>query len=183
MAPPDICEWAELNVRLPRDLTSRPGRLRLDSYQRSVLRAMADPELHGVTLMGPSQSFGKTLMFSILMGWIISESPRPVFFMHATEGGLKKFVREKIDPMLLANKRMNDKVGRGLRGVISLDGFSYPGGYCTMTTARSVSGRHGTTAETVIADEIDDYGLNEDVTTLRQRMASATNPKIGRAHV
>ena len=173
MPPPDICDWAEDNIHLPPDISARPGLVVLDAYQKDMLRAMVDADLRNVAVMAPSQTTGKTLMFAIAMLYRMAHRPGPMFFMHATQDGIRKFVREKMDPMLKRNADLNRLITtRNNRGDLGLEGFGFTGGYVTMTTARSISGRHGTTAAMVIADEVDDYGLDLDISDLAQRMAS-----------
>ena len=164
----DILEWAEDSITVT--VTNRPGRLRLDPYQRAPLADFADPSIRRVTLMWCSQ-VGKTLVEALATVWVVDEDPSSMMFMHASEKGLKKFIREKLDPVLLTNADINAKIDKNNRGAIPIDGFSFGlGGYCTMTTAGATSGRHGTTARRVIGDETDDWETAGVVSGLVQRM-------------
>ena len=164
--PKLIVPWAEENVRVT--ASERAGQLRLFPYQAEILAAMADPAITEVDLMISSQS-GKTLLLAILLGWLIDQYPCQVIFMHATQKGLKKFNREKLNPLLKANPDINAKVHRNQQANIPVDGFTYDGGFVTLASERAVSDEHGTTAEFVIADEIDDYQDGEAAQNLSQR--------------
>ena len=163
---PDICDWAEENVVVT--VSDRPGQLHLDPYQKKPLRAITDPEVHQVAFMWSSQ-LGKTLLDAIVLTYTIDVAPQPTMMVHASLPGLDKFLREKLEPILWANDRINAKVGRGGRHTLPLSGFSFDGGYVTMATPRSVSGKHGTSASLVIADETDDYGNKFQLSSLKQR--------------
>ena len=167
---PNILDWAEQNIVV--HASDRAGRLHLDPYQRQPLEAFADPDVDSVVFMWSSQ-LGKTLMEAIMLGWVVDEDPQGMLFVHASGKGLNKFVREKLDPMLLANPDINAKVRRNNRASIPIEGFSFAeGGYCTMVTAGSRSSKHGTSASVVIADEIDDYEDHDIVSALIQRMTT-----------
>ena len=168
-SPAPICDWAERSVTV--GVGSRRGNLRLDPYQRGILDACTDPGIEAVGLMMSSQ-VGKSLMASVLLGWAIAEAPQPILIMHATQAGLNKFTREKLEPMFAGAPSVNRRVKRNNRGALPPDGFAFDGGYCTMTTARSIGGKHGTTASLVIADEVDDYEGETAMSSLVQRMAS-----------
>lgn len=162
----DICEWAESAVTVT--MSERPGRLRLDPYQRAPLRAMVDRDVPEVALMWSSQ-LGKTLIDTVLVGYTIAQRPQPMLVMFPSRPDLGKFVREKLNPLLVGVRDVNARVERNNRGSIRAEGFAFDGGYCTMTTPRAVSGKHGTSASLVLADEIDDYGPRFDLDPLRQR--------------
>ena len=130
--PLPICEWAEENLIVR--VSDRAGRLRLDPYQRGILEAFTNPDVRQVTMMCSSQ-LGKTLLEAVYLGWIIDQNPQPCLFMHASQVGLNKFIREKLEPILMGCESINQKVFRNNRGKIPLDGFSFEGnGYFTMTT-------------------------------------------------
>ena len=175
-----ICEWAEKNIVV--SVSDRPGRLRLDPYQRGILEACAQQmeytSVEQVSLMMSSQ-LGKTLLDAILLAWVIDQKPQATLIMHASHAGLDKFIREKLDPILLGTPSLNQKIGRNNRNAIPATGFSFGlGGFCTMTTARSKSSGHGTSASLVIADEIDDYDGATLVSSLSQRMITFTHPLL-----
>lgn len=163
---PPIREWAENNIVVA--ISDRPGKILLDPYQIKPLEAMVNPQVEQVTTMWSSQ-LGKTLMDAVLLGYVIDVAPQPTMMVHASLQGLGKFIREKLNPLLRANPRINSKVERNNRDGVPNTGFSFEGGYVTMATPRSVSGKHGTSATLVIADEIDDYGSSFQTSSLKQR--------------
>ena len=174
--PQDIVEWAEENIIVR--VSDRAGNLILDPYQKEILRAMADPNVTQVSLMLSSQ-IGKTLLLAIYLLWCIDQSPTSLLFMHASQQGLDKFLREKLEPVLAGCEEIELKVHRNNRGKLPPDGFSFDGnGYVTMTTPRSISSKHGTSARRVCADEIDDYKGATLISSLRQRTISFDDGKL-----
>ena len=173
--PMPICDWAEARVVLSGG--SRPGRFRLDPYQRGMLEAMGDPAIDLVAGMLATQ-LGKSTCLELLLGYRIDQYPCEMLLMHASLKGLRKFIREKLEPMLLGDAALNARIYRNVRGAIPVDGFGFDQGYCTMTTAGSRSGLHGTTAALVIADEVDDYEDNSAVDNLRQRLSTFEGGKL-----
>ena len=162
----DVVEWAEKKLTL--EVADLPGRLRLFPYQKQPLRDIVDPQIREVDVMWASQ-LGKTQVPGVAVLYIISEEPCSVMIVHASVDGLRKFVREKLEPTLKSNPGINRRILRNNRGSLPDDGFEFDGGYCTMTTPRKRSGTHGTSAELVIADEIDDYDLANAVSSITQR--------------
>ncbi len=164
--PTDVVEWAERNLTL--EVADLPGRLRLFPYQKQPLRDIVDPSVNEVDMMWASQ-LGKTQVDSVSLLYVMSETPTSVMFMHASGDGLKKFIREKLEPTLKANPDINRLLVRNNRGSLPEDGFEFEGGYCTMTTPRKRSGKHGSSAARVYGDEIDDYDSPTAVSSLTQR--------------
>ena len=165
--PMPICEWAEGRIVVRN--SQRAGRLRLDPYQREPLAMAMEPGIQQVTKMFSSQT-GKTLIDAIGIAYIIDQRPMPMMYMHATGAGITKFIGEKLDPVLKANPEINAKVRRNNRDILPREGFYFAGDfYCTLATARSMTGKHGTTARFIIADEIDDYMGQTMLSSLVQR--------------
>ena len=173
--PEPIVEWAERNVIVR--VSNRAGMFKCDPPQRGVLEAIGDPEINQVTKMFSSQ-LGKTLIDTIGLSWYIDQKPCPMMFMHASQAGLDKFLREKLEPILGGCESLESKIHRNNRGKIPPVGFSFDGGYCTLTTARSVSSKHGTSAEVLFGDEVDDYKGATLVSSLRQRTITFDDKKL-----
>ena len=171
----DICAWAEENIIVAASAT--PGRLRLYPYQRDILEAMADPDVRQVTLMVSSQ-IGKTLLSAILLAYFIDVTPNGVLFIHVTQSGLKKFLREKFEPILRGNLRLNEKIIRNNRGTLPIDGFPFIGGYATLSTSAARNNDRGTTAQLIIGDEVSDWLDPKIIAGLRQRTITHTDPKV-----
>ncbi len=170
-----IIDWCEENIYV--ELSDRSGMLSLDSYQREPLAMATSPEVDRISLMWSSQ-IGKTLMDVALLAYSIAEDPQSILVMHASEQGLDKFMREKLLPILRGNPGLASRVRWTAQGGLRFSGFSFDGGYCTMTTPRSTSGSHGTSATLVIADEVDDYGRAFRPANLTQRTVAFRSSTI-----
>lgn len=77
LAPPADCsvsEWAESSIVLSHRVSPRPGRLRLEPYQRQPLDAIKKNER--VVLIWAAQT-GKTIVLQCFLGWAIDQYPGP----------------------------------------------------------------------------------------------------------
>lgn len=172
----DICEWAERNVRVVTG--GRPGLVKLDPYQKEILRAAIDPAVRAVALMMPSQ-VGKSFKISIIVTWHIDQSPGDILFIHPSQAVRDRFGREKLSPVVLGVPGIKAKIRTNNRGTLPANGFAFRGGAMTVSTAGSVGGTTGATSRLVIADEVDLYqGGGSTLSSLEQRTASIPNAKM-----
>ncbi len=77
LAPPADCsvsEWAEASIVLSHRVSPRPGKLRLEPYQRLPLDWLKDNER--VVLIWAAQ-VGKTIVMQCFIGWAIDQYPGP----------------------------------------------------------------------------------------------------------
>lgn len=172
--PEPILEWASREIYVTRG--ERRGLFRPDPHQEQPLADMADPDVEEVVLQWSSQ-LGKSVVLPVRIGWGIAQRPEDMLLMHASDKGLDKFLREKLRPALRGSRLLWRMVEKNNRGDVSPFGFDFPGGGLTMTTPRSVSGDHGNTARLVMADELDDYGVEFDPDGLIQRGVSFSDSK------
>ena len=171
-----IIPWSKRKVVVTQ--SERPGYYNPDPYQVAPLEDYANSEVKRIILMWSSQ-LGKTLVEAAMCSYTIDQEPQGMLFMHASDKGLKKFIREKLDPVILSDPGMYAKVERNNRNALPIDGFTFGlGGFCTMTTAGSKSSKHGTSASRVIADEIDDYEDKTVVGSLVQRSITFSDTKL-----
>lgn len=166
--PEPIRQWVK---RLVIKVSDKPGRLYLDEYQLVILEAMADFNIPKVTLMVCSQ-YGKSMLIAILLMWYIDQCPQRVYYLTASVKTLRKFLREKLNPMLLSNPSINAKVKRNQQRNISEEGFTTVDGmYVTFATSGSRSDSHGSSASVAIGDETDDWAAQTTVSDMDQRLS------------
>ena len=100
----DYDRWAEANIRLPSELSSRPGPLDLDyaPFSREVLRCYGDPRVRRVTYMKGSQ-IGGSLLMMIAACADADLNPGPSLYLTATADNAEEVGRERLRPMVEAS--------------------------------------------------------------------------------
>lgn len=111
-----IDEWARDNIIIPSD-NAEPGHYNPDRavYQKEILKAASpqDPCKEIILVFG--SQMGKTLIELIIMMYYIQAYPRPQAFGFSNERLAKDFVKQKLNPMLLANPAINELLGKGMK--------------------------------------------------------------------
>ena len=157
----DIVAWAENEIYLPAD-TVLPGRIKILPYQKEMLRTFMRSDCRQSTWMMSTQ-LGKTTGGQIIIGYAIARGRSSIFNSHATERDIMKFKLEKFDPMVDACPVLRDKVsvkapGRaGKKGKNNQVVVNYLDGHLTFAHSHSSSSMRSSSAELVIADEVDEY--------------------------
>ena len=170
-AYPDICDWVEGNIVLGQ-AASTPGPVRLFPYQRAILQAFTDPEVHDITLMVSSQ-LGKTEVVTWMMLYAICNTPTNMMFVEPQFPNLKRWRSDKLLPALQLNPDIPVANPRQTSGVNNIERFSYPGGTCELAIASSPATLRQATARFTFSDEIDVYNYGEEredpIDVIRQR--------------
>ena len=168
-------EWAENNIILGSE-NAHPGPLRLETWQKGVLDTYDDPRVKQISLMCSSQ-IGKTLQILEILMRHVDIQPRQILLFQPNQATMKRFIREKIDPLVQTNKNIDEKVKRTHQGNIPLDEIQYPGGLIFVGYSGSKASYRSVSAQLVLADEVDVYQSNgldvaNPITMLDQRMES-----------
>ena len=175
-----VVEWAESGIVLPPG-TPRPGRLKLQSWQRGVLDSFDDAGVRQVTMMLSAQ-IGKSLLALVIVGYHIARRPVPI--MIATPGidTTKRWIVEKLEPLVESSKEVHDRVVRTRYDKMSHTGVEFAGGHLFFAHSGSMASMRGLTAPLVIADELDAFRASLDVSNpvdmLRQRGAAYRSRKL-----
>ena len=107
-----ISEWAEKNRVVSREESSRPGAWD-NSLMPFIVQPMndfVDPEVEQISVMAPAQLF-KTELIKNVIAYTIDAAPCPVMYVGPTEKYCLDFSREKLAPMIAANRCLREKVG------------------------------------------------------------------------
>ena len=165
-------EWAEKNVILPSE-TPKPGILKLNEWQKGVLDAYNNSDCRQITLQCSSQ-IGKSLLMLLILGYHIGVQPRQILFFNPNLFTLKRFIREKLDPLVAQNPELEGRVSRTHQGNFPMDLVRYIGGQIFFGYSGSPASYRSVSAELVVADEIDVYASvsadsSNPLTMLKQR--------------
>ena len=166
-----ITQWVDDEVRLP-VTTPVPGPLVLTAPQRGILQAYEDPSIDQISLMMSSQS-GKSMLMLVIVGWHMAEYPVQIMLTQATREAMRRFMTEKLWPLIASNPALVHKVNPKVINTMAPSIVDYLDGMMFTAWSGSSAMMRSATAELVIADEVDIYKPTADYTNpldmLRQR--------------
>ena len=183
LEPPDIVDWAEKTVILPTIGNATPGPLRLDGWQREVLRACADTRNEYAAMKCGSQ-LGKSLVMDLLVKFHMAVVPSGIIFAMPRLEDLKRYHRTKFLPALRSSPKLAGLVASGHRTKeeLGLENIIFPGGYLRYVNAHAEASWRGLTGSVLIADELDVMPSSADAENpaqmLRQRGGSMPDSAI-----
>src|SRR5690242_6348633 len=94
--------FPESEIILPSSANSIPGPLRLASYQRELVDAIADDDVEVVVLMLSSQ-VGKSLSVDAALAYCIACDPGPMLHVSEKEAKCETYVRDRLDPLIVTS--------------------------------------------------------------------------------
>lgn len=156
----DIVEWAEQNLYLPPETSpANPGPLRLDEFQKPILRGMVDPSAK-VIVVKKSVQVGYSLLAAIAIFYVLAHLNLPSAYVSRSEAEVSKWLKQYFNPML------RDKRNKVLRRLIRHPGqgedkdtlwerFFRNGAIFYARTAAADDAARGFTAWIVVCDEVD----------------------------
>ena len=176
----DIVKWAEDTITLP-TTTARPGQLRLDAWQRGVLKAWQDYDTRQLTVMSSSQ-IGKTLISTIALSFAMVNDPQTIMFIQPTSANLDRLRVEKIKPLILHTPELKSVISNTAHfGAVGTDIIPYVGGQVFFVNSGSLAQLRGTTARMVLFDEVDAIRSSSKINPIgdaRQRGAAFRDSKL-----
>lgn len=159
-----LSEWADRYFVLSTETAADPGRWHTLPYQRAIMDAITDPDVHQVTVI-KSARVGYTLCMSAAIGYFIHQDPSSILVVQPTVDDAKNFSKETIAPMLrdvpvLAAIVFRDREDRGKGPKDSsstLTHKDFPGGILSLVGANSGTGFRRVSRRVVMFDEVDAY--------------------------
>jgi phage terminase large subunit GpA-like protein len=155
-----ISEWAEVNVNLPPEGNSEPGRYRCARmpWQRKMLDSPLDSSANEIVWMLASQ-LGKTLCIIIIIGYFIDHRPTKILVVYPKLDDGKDWLRDKFLPLISETKCLDGKIkdprehGSESRAL----NRKFPGGGLVVVGSSSTSSLRRLSARLIFQDEIDDF--------------------------
>lgn len=150
-----LAEWAEQHARLYNGTVFRPY-----PYQRAILDAMTDPDVHLITLMKGAR-VGYTQMLSAGMGYFIAHEPSKMMVVQPTTEDAEDYSKDTVDPLhdwhilsgLLSEqgaKKKGDTIKRK----------QFPGGSLKIAGANSPRAFRRIDLDVIFFDEVDGYPIS-----------------------
>jgi phage terminase large subunit GpA-like protein len=110
--PPDIkpSEWMEENFIL-NESAFATGKWRSETvpYQKEIIDAFADPNVHEIDIMTSSQ-WGKNIIISAMEGYIIDIAPGPIMHIGTTIDEMEKYSKNRLSRFIYDTKCLREKV-------------------------------------------------------------------------
>ena len=150
-------EWSEQFISLPAS-TPKPGPLKLEAWQRAVLKAMTDDDVMKVVLMTSAQ-IGKSLVLQCYLGWQIGVSPTTLLIVFPNERIYDRFLSEKLEPTIFNSHELKKRVKLSNQGNLDRKIIKYEGGQINVGLASAPPTLTSVTVRTILADEVDQYGM------------------------
>lgn len=158
--PPDISvsDWAEANIYLRKGTTPRPGPLVLEKYQREMLDVFADPLIHEIVMVKPTQ-IGWSVILNIITGYIIDVNPQPLMLVQPTADNAEDYGRKRINPLIEDCPVLRAKVrtAKSRDGANTLKLKSFPGGFLKLAGANAGTDLRSDPVPFVLMDEVEAY--------------------------
>ena len=155
---------------LPSEANAHPGPLRLTSYQRGMIDALADNSAEVFVFMLASQT-GKSISIDCALGYAMTSEPGPILHVNPTEAKAVDFVRSRLDPIIKHSRALRSIVGGGRKGGgDSLTQKQFPGGSLHVASAHKPDDLAARAIRYLFLDEIDRFpnsaGAKGDPVTL-----------------
>ena len=181
-----VSQWAEREMRLSPEASAEPGQVRFTraAYQRGILDAISDPDVHTVVVMSSAQ-VGKTTLILAMAGYHIDQDPSPMLLLQPTIEMAEAFSKDRLAPMLRDTPALASRVKdpRSRDSGNTLLQKVFPGGHITMAGANSPASLASRPIRAVMMDEVDRYPASagtegDPVTLARKRTTTFWNRKI-----
>ena len=106
-----ISEYAEKYMVLTSESSAEPGRWRPNRapYQKGIMDAVSDRDVRKVVIMSSAQ-VGKTVILLMIIAYYIDYKACPMMLVMPVDKLLKAFSKDRLMPMIKANKRIRSKV-------------------------------------------------------------------------
>lgn len=158
-----LSDWIETELRLPADVSSLPGPIRLYPFQRGMADAMSDPKIERVTVVKSARIGYTTLLVGLLGSHVVNE-PAPVLFVLPTEDDCRTFVVGNVEPTFeaspsLAGALAGDQGGENRNTLLSR---RFPGGSLKVVAAKAPRNLRAHNTRILIIDEADGMEMTKE---------------------
>lgn len=158
-----LSQWIEQEVKLPSDVSSLPGSIRLYPFQRGMADAMSDAKIERITVVKSARIGYTTLLVGLLGSHIVNE-PAPVLFVLPTEDDCRTFVVSNVEPTFeaspcLANVLAGDQGSEKRNTLLSR---RFPGGSLKVIAAKAPRNLRAHNARILIMDETDGMEMTKE---------------------
>ena len=155
-----VSQWADEYRQLSSEASAESGKWRTSraEYQRGLMEAFSDPDIHTVVWMSSAQ-VGKTEVLLNIIGYFIDQDPSPMLLLQPTLDMAQAFSKDRVAPMVRDTKVLTHKVrdSKAKDSGNTILHKTFPGGHITMAGANSPSSLASRPVRVVLCDEVDRY--------------------------
>lgn len=155
-----VSEWADEYRQLSSEASAESGKWRTSraEYQRGLMEAFSDKNIHTVVWMSSAQ-VGKTEVLLNIIGYFIDQDPSPMLLLQPTLDMAQAFSKDRVAPMVRDTKVLTHKVrdSKAKDSGNTILHKTFPGGHITMAGANSPSSLASRPVRVVLCDEVDRY--------------------------
>ncbi|WP_328338963.1 phage terminase large subunit family protein [Pseudomonas guariconensis] len=191
-APPprmSIIEWADRFRWLAPEESAAPGKYRFDKTPHLIwpggpLEALDDPNVSEIVARKSAQVAWTSGVLGNALGKWIDLDPSPILVLFPKAEAAKQYVAEKLEPMIMATKRLRMKVDLRSRKLQQRQDFKrFPGGFLKMVGSNSPASVKSTPVPRVAIEEPDDCNLNlrgqgDSIKLAKERLKTFLRSKI-----
>jgi len=188
MPPPDltVSQWADRYRRLSPEASAEPGHWNTDraSYQRGILDALNDPDVHTIVVMSSAQ-VGKTEVLLNIIGYYVDQDPAPMLCLQPTLDMAEAFSKDRLAPMVRDTPALRGKIAdpRSRDSGNTLLHKKFTGGHITLAGGNSPASLASRPIRILLCDEVDRYPASaaaegDPVNLARKRTTTFWNRKI-----
>jgi phage terminase large subunit GpA-like protein len=157
-----IIQWLEDNLVLP-DTFPIPGPFRIKNspHLREPLEMAIDTDIRSITLMGCTQ-MAKTLFFICVWAYDVCNDPCPYLYANPTDGGVKSFALQKLEPVINASPILRKTVAKKRRGMTDDSSTRYklyPGGWMEIINLQSPGKTRQRSVKKIVNDDTDEIKI------------------------
>lgn len=176
-----LSDWIEREIKLPSDVSSLPGSIRLYPFQRGMADAMSDPAIERVTVVKSARIGYTTLLVGLLGAHVVNE-PAPVLFVLPTEDDCRQFVVSNVEPTFEASPclagALTGEQGENRNTLLSR---RFPGGSLKVVAAKAPRNLRAHNTRILIIDEADGMEMTREgspISIAERRTMSFPDRKI-----
>ncbi len=155
-----VSEWADNYRQLSSEASAESGKWRTSraEYQRGIMNAFSDPNIHTVVWMSSAQ-VGKTEALLNIIGYFVDQDPSPMLLLQPTLDMAQAFSKDRLAPMTRDTKALTHKIrdSKAKDSGNTILHKSFPGGHITMAGANSPASLASRPVRVVLCDEVDRY--------------------------
>lgn len=176
-----VSEWADEFRWLSGESSAQPGKWHTKSYQRGIMDAANDPNVHIIVVMTCVQ-IGKSETLNNIFYYFADQDPCPMLMIQPTLEEARDYSISRIIPAIRDSKRLRDVFGYDASKSRQSDNTilkkKFPGGRWVMIGSNSPSGLASKPIRVVGADEIGRYEITKEGNSIelaRKRMTNFFN--------
>lgn len=151
---------------------------------KGIIAAYHEPGIKEIWVRKSAQIGFTQGIYMNLIGYHVELDPCPIGILFAKDGAGKRFMREKLEPMIRATPVLSERIPLEARSAKNTQDYKwFPGGFVQLAGTRSAANVKSTDLQLVIVEEPDDtdrnvQGQGDSIALGRERYKSYPNGRM-----